>query len=109
MLKHVCDVCGKTKEIDELDATIAQDYHGMAVGLAYGLCPRGWVAINLCPPMAQPDREELAKRDRRHRPAQLRVIPGTWIKTVCSQACGEKALDEAKSYLPELFRRVEQT
>jgi len=108
MLKHVCDVCGKTKEMDELDVTIVRDYQGMPAGLAYVLCPREWVVIDLRPPILQADREELTKRDRRHRPAQLRVTPGTWIKMVCSQACGEKALDEAKGYLRELFQRVEE-
>lgn len=105
MLKHVCDVCGKTKELDGSESTIAKDYTGQPVATVLSTCPHDWMVIQVLSPLSKSQREELTKRDRRHRPTQL-TPPGSWTKTVCSLACGEKALDEAKEYLQRAFKEV---
>jgi len=106
MLKHVCDVCGRTKELDDSESTIAKQF-GQPVGTLLATCPRDWLLVQVLLPLSESQREELKKRDRRQRATQL-ITPGSWMKAVCSSACGEKALDEAKEYVKRAFKEIQK-
>lgn len=107
MLKHVCDVCGRTRELDGSESTIVKDYTGEPVGTLLSTCPRDWLVIQLLLPLSESQRGELRKKDRRSRSGLL-ILPGSWTKAVCSLACGKKALDEAREYLGRAFEELEQ-
>ena len=87
-IKYVCDICGKAYNVTR-PAGFTQ------AGFDYPMpAPEGWGAMSIMGPREKP---KLGK------PA---MINPPWVSLVCSQACVEKALDEARKYLRQAFEKA---
>ena len=90
--RYICDVCGKEYDIK---GCIGPD--GFPVPAEF---PDKWAIISYYAPKEPEPRPE-------PKPGQIGVVPvGRMPKgfLVCSQACAEKALDEAKEQLRQAFK-----
>ncbi len=98
-IKYVCDVCGKEHVDSAMGLTTAGFYTPMYE------TPPGWAAISVMAP------QRSLWPPKGFTPQQIAgpVLPTRlWNVIVCSQACAEKALDEAKEHLRKAFEKVEE-
>jgi hypothetical protein len=87
-MRYICDVCAK--EYDVKGAATSQ------VGYQTPI-PEGWAAISIFTP-AKPSE---APKPLVFQPNELPVA-----RIVCSQACAERVLDEAKELLRAAFEKL---
>jgi len=88
-IKYVCDVCGK----EHVDSAAGLTPSGFQTAI-YGT-PTGWAAVSVMAPQCLTLHQQAT--------ASYGSLPQPWFAIVCSQACAEKALDEAKEHLRKGF------
>ena len=96
-IKYVCDMCGK----EHVDSASGLAPAGFQTAM-YGT-PSGWAAISVMAP------QRSLWPPKGFTPQQIAgpVLPlQPWCVIVCSQACAEKALDEAKEHLWKAFEKA---
>jgi len=94
-IKYVCDECGK----EHVDSASGLTPAGFQTAM-YGT-PPGWAAISV---MAPQRRSPWPPKGFTPQQIVGPVLPlQPWCVIVCSQACAEKALDEAKEHLRKAF------
>jgi len=92
-IKYVCDECGK-EHVDSAAGLTPAGFH-----VPMYETPPGWASISVMAP-------KRSLWPKGFTPQQIvgPVIPiRPWCVIVCSQACAEKALDEAKEHLRKAF------
>lgn len=87
-IQFVCDVCGKVHEVTRPMITPGGFEAPMTA------VPDGWGCISVQGPREKPEPGK---------PTKI-TWPKAWL--VCSQACAEKGLGEAREYLRQAFEKA---
>ena len=95
--RYICDVCGKLYDVKGDSSPIGYQIAGMV--------PDEWAIISYFAPK-EPEPPQKSDSAAVVRPSAVYPEKTSKVFLVCSQACAEKALDEAKEYLRQAFEKV---